>query len=102
MLIFLAIGEANFLTKFSLKMQTYWKKEEPLRMQDAWPRKHEFSRPLIISNIQLWPAVPKPTQQQLQKQQSDVRMQLQLYGNKHGEGGMGCVVMRVCDEGVWW
>lgn len=68
-------------------MQTDWKKEEKtLTMTSAWPTKHEFERPVVVSNLQVWPleasiapALPKPGEA---PPPSNIRLQMQLYGNK--------------------
>lgn len=69
-------------------MQTDWQKEEKtLVMSSAWPTKHEFQRPLIISNLQVWPLETNVVQQAPKTGPplpSNVRLQMQLYGNKEG------------------
>ena len=43
-----------------------------------WPMKHEIEpRPLVVSNLQLW-----PLQTNIPPLQGNIRLQLQLYGNK--------------------
>ena len=68
--------EANILSKFTLKLKTIWKKEELPTFPSAWPCKYEFPRPIVTSSLQLWPTN--------YKEHSDVKVQLQLFGNKYG------------------
>ena len=78
--IILALTETNYLSKFFLRLQTFWKKEDFPEIRAVWPFKHEFPRPLVISNIQLWPTAGGRGHQS----DIDIKVQLQLYGNKHG------------------
>lgn len=68
--------EANILSKFTLKLKTIWKKEELPTFPSAWPCKYEFPRPIVTSSLQLWPTN--------YKEHSDVKVQMQLFGNKYG------------------
>ena len=68
--------EANILSKFILKLKTIWKKEELPTFPSAWPCKYEFPRPIVTSSLQLWPTN--------YKEHSDVKVQMQLFGNKYG------------------
>ena len=72
-------------------------------MNSAWPTKHEFQRPLIISNLQVWPLETNvPSAPQPQKTTTgpipprDIRLQMQLYGNKQGtyNNMQACTVVR--------
>ena len=73
-------------------MQTDWQKEEKtLEMTSSWPTKHEFVRPLVVSNLQVWPLetnAPPPSQTAVKTgpvpAPRDIRLQIQLYGNKQG------------------
>ena len=68
-------------------MQTDWKKEEKtLLTSSAWPTKHEFERPLVVSNLQVWPLETNIVQPQQQKagEPSNIKLQMQLHGNKQG------------------
>lgn len=83
LICFTAISETNYISKFSLRLQTFWNKEELPEIKSVWPVKHEFPSPLVVSNIQVWPATAK--QVAAQQTESDVKLQLQLFGNKHGK-----------------
>ena len=70
-------------------MQTDWLKEEKtLTMSSAWPTKHEFERPLVVSNLQVWPletnVTPPPPKAGEPPPPSNVKLQMQVYGNKRG------------------
>ena len=88
-------GRGNQLQKFLLRMQTDWQKEDKtLSMSSAWPTKHEFDRPLVVSNLQVWPleasvASPQPKPGEAPPP-SSVKLQMQVYGNKLG---MICTVL---------
>ena len=76
-------------------MQTDWQKEDKtLSMSSAWPTKHEFDRPLIVSNLQVWPleasVVPPQPKPGEAPPPSSVKLQMQVYGNKLG---MICTVL---------
>ena len=84
-----ALSGGNQLQKFLLRMQTDWQKEEKsLTMSSAWPTKHEFERPLVVSNLQVWPLETNVVQVQPKAGEppppSNVKLQMQLYGNKQG------------------
>lgn len=66
-------------------MQTDWQKEEKtLTMASAWPTKHEFEHPLVVSNLQVWPLETnvQPQPKAGEPPPSSVKLQMQLYGNK--------------------
>ena len=71
-------------------MQTDWMKEEKtLSMMSAWPTKHEFQHPLVVSNLQVWPRETNVIPSQLAGKAGpgllkDVKLQMQLYGNEQG------------------
>lgn len=88
-------GRGNQLQKFLLRMQTDWQKEDKtLSMSSAWPTKHEFDRPLVISNLQVWPleasVVPPQPKPGEPPPPSSVKLQMQVYGNKLG---MICTIL---------
>ena len=92
-----ALSGGNQLQKFLLRMQTDWQKEEKsLTMSSAWPTKHEFERPLVVSNLQVWPLETNVVQAQPKAGEplppSNVKLQMQLYGNKQG-----IVKLPLCD-----
>lgn len=64
---------ADYLEKFELVLHTDWLKEELPNIKSSWPTRHTFSFPLVLSTLQLWPL------------EGEVRLQLQLHGNKAGE-----------------
>ena len=83
------------MQKFLLRMQTDWQKEDKtLSMSSAWPTKHEFDRPLVVSNLQVWPleasVVPPQAKPGEPPPPSSVKLQMQVYGNKLG---MICTVL---------
>lgn len=78
-------------------MQTDWQKEEKtLTMTSAWPTKHEFERPLVVSNLQVWPLETSVVQPQPKAggppPPSNVKLQMQLHGNKQGTICTMCVI----------
>lgn len=64
---------ADYLEKFELVLHTDWLKEELPNIKSSWPARHTFAFPLVLSTLQLWPL------------EGEVRLQLQLHGNKFGE-----------------
>ena len=84
-----ATSDTNRLEGFTLQLQTPWKGEKDgLRPLSDLFYRHEFPRPLVVSNLQVWPALSaQASRKQQQQQQSDIKMQLQLYGNRHGGCG---------------
>ena len=64
------------------------KEEKTLSMMSAWPTKHEFQHPLVVSNLQVWPRETNFSPQLAGKAGpgllKNVKLQMQLYGNKQG------------------
>ena len=79
--------EESTLSKFNLQLKSTWKPEELPPFPSAWPCKYEFPRPLVMSNLQLWPLH--------YARHKDVKVQWQLYGNKYGMslGGYGQIII---------
>ena len=90
-----AITETNHLERFRLRLQTSWFRHDLPETPTVWPMKHEIEpRPLVVSNLQLW-----PLQTNIPTLQGNIRLQLQLYGNKQGGHIVYVVVVALGKEG---
>ena len=75
-----AITELNRLQRFRLQLRTSWFQHNLPETPTVWPMKHEIDpRPLVVSNVRVF-----PLETNAPSLQGNVRMQLQLYGNKQG------------------
>ena len=90
-----AITETNHLERFRLRLQTSWFRHDLPETPTVWPMKHEIEpRPLVVSNLQLW-----PLQTNTPTLQGNIRLQLQLYGNKQGGHIVYVVLVALGKEG---